>query len=287
MNFYSIRNRILYYLIAPSMVVVALFIVGFIYVAEKNFNGYVENNAEADSKRIVANIKDRFIDKNFSKLNEQIFDEKFSGFRILYIEVLSDQGQPMASTFLNQPPVRLPPINGKAATAVKSNLVYYGSPILNIDSPVFIGIYRVGTVRVGYDLRDVQAAIRQTAYVSLAVFVIFLLVGIHLSVILSGRIIRSIENLAEAAKKYSDGEVLVSQELISNDEVGQLALAFNRMTEKISAAKRELESERDQLKDKVAELENWQNATINRELKMVELKKEINDLKETLAKKSS
>ena len=134
-------------------------------------------------------------------------------------------------------------------------------------------------------------------------------------VVFSSKIIAPLETLLKAVKEISAGNLLVRARVKTNDEVEELAESFNKMAEAIEAAQenlqdinrvleirvrartRQLEEQRNalikenelktrQLRERLEELEKFHRLTVGRELKMIELKKEIQRLKETIQKQS-
>ena len=87
---------------------------------------------------------------------------------------------------------------------------------------------------------------------------------------------RPIEELADAAKKISEGKLTQSVTVRSKDEIGKLALIFNTMAVKLQESHQGLENK---VKERTAELEKFNKAMVGRELKMIELKKELESLK--------
>ena len=69
--------------------------------------------------------------------------------------------------------------------------------------------------------------------VSLIIAVIGVVVGVGLSGVMAHRLTRPINDLAEAAADIGEGRWDVQVEPASDDEVGRLAVAFNRMTEEL------------------------------------------------------
>ena len=119
-----------------------------------------------------------------------------------------------------------------------------------------------------------------------AVFII----GFFLSYLLSRSITRSITKLRDAARKISEGKLNTKIEIKSKDEIGQLASVFNEMAaklkesysdleQKVFGRTKELEATKKVLEENLKDLKQMNNLMIGRELKMVELKKEIEELK--------
>jgi two-component system nitrogen regulation sensor histidine kinase NtrY len=86
---------------------------------------------------------------------------------------------------------------------------------------------------------------RRIRNVSLIIALIGVVVGVSLSAIVAARLTRPINDLAEAAIDIGEGRFDVQVEPSSNDEIGCLAVAFNRMTEELIAQRdRLVQSER-------------------------------------------
>ncbi|MDQ3099369.1 MAG: HAMP domain-containing protein [bacterium] len=97
------------------------------------------------------------------------------------------------------------------------------------------------------------------------------------------RVLHPIEKLTEATRKIADGDLDKRIEIRSSDEIGQLSQSFNEMADKLKEVYQGLE---DRVKEKTAELalkvdeaERMNKIMVNRELKMIELKKELERLK--------
>lgn len=146
-------------------------------------------------------------------------------------------------------------------------------------------------------------------------FLILSLVLIFFISFLSGRYInRPFEELIRIAREVAKSNFQVRAEIKTRDEFGQFAKTFNKMIEelkisrlsleevkqvleiKVQARTRELKelSEKQEeiikektktLQERIAELEKFHRLAVGRELKMIELKKEIKKLREELEKK--
>lgn len=147
------------------------------------------------------------------------------------------------------------------------------------------------------------------------ILVISFVAGGYIVFLVSQKIVDSIDSLVLAAKKVSEGNLEQRVEIKSDDELGYLSKIFNQMMENIGKSQSNLKKTEKQLeqsnieletkvKERTAELENLKNnlekitvertkelenkinelerfkeLSVGRELKMIELKKEIERLK--------
>ncbi len=118
--------------------------------------------------------------------------------------------------------------------------------------------------------------------IALCAFVIALLVGFFLSNYIS----RSTQILLDAIGKVKDGVLSVDIPLHTKDEMGLIGESFRDLAHKLQIAQQKIERNADELAatnqalyDKNAELEKFNKMMIGREIKMVELKEEIRQLR--------
>lgn len=123
---------------------------------------------------------------------------------------------------------------------------------------------------------------KKIVFAGVFLWVITLSTGLFFSQLL----LRNIKQLSLTAGKISAGDFSVRADVKSKDEIGDLAVTFNTMLDSVDKYRQEIEKanadimEKDgKIGEKMAEMERFQKLTINRELKMIELKKEIEDLK--------
>lgn len=151
--------------------------------------------------------------------------------------------------------------------------------------------------------------IRRTGVILLAAILNFIL-AVVFGYFISLSISRRLQEIRNAAAEFARGNTDIKIKATSRDEIGELAGDFNRMMEdikesqevlkeaktaleiKVKARTRELEDsakglekrvqERTQkLQEKIEELERFQKLTVAREVKMIELKKEVKKLKKS------
>ena len=125
-----------------------------------------------------------------------------------------------------------------------------------------------------------------------AIIIIFaIILTVIIGLILSKKITQPIVNLRDAAKKIREGNLDTRIDIKSHDEIGELANSFNQMAQKLSVYTRELETKvqertvaleasKKDLELKLIELEKMNKLMVGRELKMIELKKEIEALQQ-------
>ncbi|MEK7657895.1 MAG: HAMP domain-containing protein [Patescibacteria group bacterium] len=100
--------------------------------------------------------------------------------------------------------------------------------------------------------------------------------------LLSNWLLKGLTSIAEIAKKISENNFSARTNIKSKDEIGSLGEIFNEMLNNIEKNQKELKEKDVKIEEKLAELEKFKNLTIGRELKMIELKKELEELKKNL-----
>jgi nitrogen fixation/metabolism regulation signal transduction histidine kinase len=101
------------------------------------------------------------------------------------------------------------------------------------------------------------------------------LMAIILGLFTGYKISHPISVLAKTAKEISAGNLSVRADVKSKDEIGELAISFNEMTDKLQQTQVGIEAK---VKERTAELEKTNKYMTGRELKMIELKKKITEL---------
>jgi two-component system nitrogen regulation sensor histidine kinase NtrY len=91
-----------------------------------------------------------------------------------------------------------------------------------------LGILLIGSSR--RDLVNLEASLRRSGMVVAAFGIVM---GVMLAAWATARITRPVRRLAESAGKVAAGNWNTTVEIVSGDEVGQLAVAFNRMTHEL------------------------------------------------------
>lgn len=118
-------------------------------------------------------------------------------------------------------------------------------------------------------------AVKEIYYQLVLMIIVSFLLVVGISLILAGKISEYLNKFVLVAQKVSRGDLNVQIEINAEDEIGFVAKNFNKMI--IS-----LKKSRDNIEKKVSErtkdLENINKYMVGREIRMIELKKKIDDL---------
>ncbi len=98
-----------------------------------------------------------------------------------------------------------------------------------------LGVFFVGSSR-----KELVLLTRQILKIAAAVAAAALLIGMLVSFWVSARITKPVEELAEGARRVAGGRWDTRIDVHGNDEIGQLAEAFNEMTQTLEAQKERL-----------------------------------------------
>lgn len=149
---------------------------------------------------------------------------------------------------------------------------YRGVSVVGSSMCISVGNFKL-TLLSEQDENETLAPVNQLRNTLLLVVLVVFLMVIILSYTLSRSFSVPLENLSKMADRLSRGDLNVKTEIIkSNNEVGRLSRTFNQMTHNLSNSQKKL-------KEKIKETEKINRLMIGREIKMMELKKEINNLK--------
>ncbi|MBE3136902.1 MAG: HAMP domain-containing protein [Thermoplasmata archaeon] len=121
-------------------------------------------------------------------------------------------------------------------------------------------------------------------------------VAVFVALIIGYFIAKNITNSVMKLKNFTDdigrGKFDTKTEVKSKDEIGELSEAFDKMVQNLKRSQedvrnytKELEKSKKELESKINDLEQYKKLTVGRELKMVELKKKIEELEGKLKEK--
>lgn len=100
-------------------------------------------------------------------------------------------------------------------------------------------------------------------------------------VILTRRFLSPLSIISKTLKDISQGKMDKKIQVVSNDELGEVVNVFNDMIDRVKNVREEVEKK---IIARTSELEKFNNLMVGREMKMIELKKEVEDLKKGIKK---
>jgi signal transduction histidine kinase len=123
--------------------------------------------------------------------------------------------------------------------------------IYTFDMPLRINGEFKGVVSIGYDATEYYARLSEILRFGMLISGMGILMGILLSFQVANPIIRPIQRLTEVTKKLASGDLSQRAVIDSKDEVGALAMAFNRMAEDLADSKEKIDQYSKTLEKKV------------------------------------
>lgn len=126
----------------------------------------------------------------------------------------------------------------KAKQGIQVNAIGTGDAYIFSMRPIYnnnhevVGIYQIGMKYAGYR-QELDTKLVMTSIKRIILLTVALMLGITLTTVWS---LRSIGKLTKGVRAVTGGDMDVRIDIRSNDEVSELADAFNRMTESISAS---------------------------------------------------
>lgn len=168
-----------------------------------------------------------------------------------------------------------------------------------IISPLIVNKKVVAVLHIG--LSNEKSSQRVMDY---SIYITFLTVGgigicfVLISLLLNNIILKNIYSLNQATIKMQEGKMDTPIGIKTDDEIGALANTFDSMRLAIKSQKEQLEEYSKSLEEKVKErtqqlesmndeLKGFNTLAVGRELKMVELKKRVEELEEKSSKKET
>lgn len=129
--------------------------------------------------------------------------------------------------------------------------------ILVATSPIFFREPhpdKVGTLVLGFTTEDIQKTVNDNIWMGMGTGFLLLFGGILASIFLERRYIRPIENLTAMAQQVAQGNLDVGQVSVrSGDELEDLSLSFDLMTNKLRVSRDEIERQNRLLEFRVQE----------------------------------
>lgn len=229
----------------------------------------LEDESMTIGRDLAVRATDLILLNDLVNMQKLLVETQQNNLDVRYAFLVDENGQVLAHTFGKGFPAQLLDANSVLGTEHHHTLVLQTGEGLVWDTAVPILDGRVGTARVGNsDARLRQAMQTLTGQMALMVILASAL-GIAVSTVLIWVLTRPILELVNAAKSVANGDFTPPVPRWANDEIGDLADAFNAMTEELARTdelRREREILRRQLLEKVIATQEDERRRIAREL---------------------
>jgi signal transduction histidine kinase len=221
------------------------------------------------ARELAAGATDLILINDLYALHELLLEARENFHDVRYAFILDAQGDVLVHTFGEGFPIKLLRVNDVADEEFQHTSIIETEEGLVMDVAVPIMEGKIGTARVGISDQSVRQTrsdlITQLGIMGLAVLAVSLLAATGLTWILT----RPILGLVDATQKIAKGDYSTRVERWADDEIGDLAVAFNEMAEelkRVDGIRMEREQLRTQLLDGVITAQEEERRRIAREL---------------------
>jgi len=113
---------------------------------------------------------------------------------------------------------------------------------------------------VGYPWKNYRSHLNRLLFFSISMFVLFMGLASAVAVSIARNITRPLVDLTDATQRVASGELKEEIYYVSNDELGELALSFRKMSESLKMVVKRIEEATSSLEDATASIERASQA---------------------------
>jgi signal transduction histidine kinase len=221
------------------------------------------------SRDLAARATDLILLNDLYGLHRLLQETQANNANVLYAFALDSQGRVLAHTFGDKFPLALLEQNTVAPSEHHHTVILETNEGLVWDTAVPVLDGRAGIARIGLSDATVRQAVRDVTGQLILTTILVSLVGVTAATFLTWIRTRPILELVQATKAIASSDFSYRVRRWADDEIGELAQAFNHMTQELSRIddlRRERELLRRQLLVKVIETQEEERKRIAREL---------------------
>ena len=221
------------------------------------------------SRDLAARATDPILLNNLLGLHDLLNEALANNPNVRYAFIVDPQGQVIAQTFEGGFPLDLLTLNSANPTEHHHTVLIQTNDGHVWDTAVPILDGKIGTARIGLSDASMRAAVSTLTAQLLLTILLVSAAGILVAVFLTWMLTRPIMELVTTTQAVAKGDFSPRVPRWANDEIGDLAMAFNAMTEQLAHTdelRREHEGLRRQLLEKVIATQEDERRRIAREL---------------------
>ncbi|MEK6753765.1 MAG: HAMP domain-containing protein [Chloroflexota bacterium] len=265
----SIRGKILGIVLGFILLLGAGVTIQARYALTVTMTAQLEEQSASVSRDVAARATDPILLNDLLGLHDLLNETLTNNPNVRYAFIVDPQGQVIAQTFEGGFPLDLLTLNSANPTDHHHTALIQTDEGLVWDTAVPILDGKIGTARIGLSDVSMRAAL-STLTVQLLLTIMFVsAAGIFVAVFLTWILTRPIIALVNATQSVAKGDFTQRVKRWANDEIGDLAEAFNAMTEELARTdelRHEREVLRRQLMEKVITTQEDERRRIAREL---------------------
>lgn len=265
----SVRTKILGIVLGFIVLLGAGVTIQARYALTATMTAQLEEQSVSISRDLAARSTDPILLNDLLRLHDLLDETLANHPNVRYAFLVDLRGQVIASTFEGGFPLDLLTLNSAQPNDHHHTALIQTDEGLIWDTAVPILDGKVGTARIGLSDASMRAALSTLTAQFLLTIALVSATGILVAVFLTWVLTRPILTLAHATHEVAKGDFSQRVKRWANDEIGDLADAFNRMTEELAHTdelRRERESLRRQLLEKVISTQEDERRRIAREL---------------------
>ncbi len=238
----SIRNKGIGAFLLPLILIVGFVL--YYYPAKEKSSGLenVETQAKTLSEMLAFSVGAGLNDSNFD-LVQTAFEWAKKDKNVSFISIMDENDQ----SIIDYNPQKL-----KIDTeSINTLIIDEDEEMIKTSAQIDYKGKHLGRIVICYSLKSVNESISSGRITSFIIISIISLLGLIWLYIVINKIATGIITLRNAAKKASEGNLDHQLEKKSDDEIGDLTNAFNKMLMNINSAKEAVEAEKKSVEKKV------------------------------------
>lgn len=265
----SVRSKILGIVLGFIILLGVSVMVQSRYALTATMTAQLKEQSVSVSRDLAARATDPILLNDLLGLHDLLDETLANNPNVRYAFIVDPQGQVIAQTFEGGFPLELLTLNSANSTEHHHTALIRTNEGFVWDTAVPILDEKIGTARIGLSDASMRAALsRLTAQLLLTIMLVST-TGILVAVFLTWILTRPIIALVNSTQSVAKGDFTQHVKRWANDEIGDLAEAFNAMTEELARTdelRREREVLRRQLMEKVITTQEDERRRIAREL---------------------
>jgi len=237
----SVRTKIMGIVISVILVLGAAITIHLVQNSYSTLRHQSEEKGAAIARGMAARSSDLVLTNRRYSLYSLAQEVRASDPDVLYVYVTDPSGTPIVHTFGDQgfPQGLLSlPAPDPAADYVGIRLSTDWGPVRDVAVPILAG--RGGFAHIGISEQSIDDFVVSSIRANLIVIAVVLVTGGFGAYILATVLTRPVSHIVEATEAVGQGDFSQRARVWARDEIGRLAMAFNRMTDQLARSRSEL-----------------------------------------------